>query len=151
MSYRGFYKIKNPKKYRGDHTNCVFRSLWERKFMKYCDENVNVLEWSSEEVRIPYISPLDNRRHTYFVDFFMKVRDRDNKIKTYLIEIKPKRQTEKPLLSEGKKITTSVKRQIMTFAINTSKWEAAKDYCENRGWEFVILTEKTLFGKNKKC
>lgn len=118
--------------------------------MKYCDENTNVLEWSSEEVRIPYISPIDNRRHTYFVDFLMKVKDKENKIKTYLIEIKPIRQTKKPLVAEGKKMTNALKRQLTTYIINKSKWEAAKDYCEDRGWKFVILTENTLFGKKNK-
>ena len=80
----------------------------------------------------------------------MKVKDRENKTKTYLIEIKPKRQTEKPLVVEGKKMTSGLKKQIATYIINKSKWEAAKDYCENRGWKFVIITEKTLFGKNSK-
>jgi len=149
MSYKGFYKVKNPKKYRGDPKQCVFRSLWERKFMKYCDENQNILEWSSEEVKIPYISPLDNKRHFYFVDFLVRLENKDKRSKIYLIEIKPKKQTEKPVLEEGKKLSISKKRQIMRYLINESKWKAAKRYCELKGWEFLILTEKNLFGKRK--
>lgn len=150
MSYKGFYRIKNPQKYNGDPRNCIFRSLWERKFMKYCDENSNVLEWSSEEVRVPYISPIDNKRHLYFVDFLMKVRNKQNRIETYLVEIKPKKQTEKPLMEEGKKMTSAKKKQLITYLINKSKWDAAMNYCENKGWKFVILTEKTLFKKPNK-
>jgi len=147
MAYKGFYKIKNLHKYRGDPKECIFRSLWERKFMKYCDTNESVLEWSSEEYKIPYVSPLDNRWHRYFVDFWVKVKKKDNTIKNYLIEIKPYKQTKKPVINNLKKITLTEKRKILTFSVNIKKWRAAKKYCERRGWDFLLLTEKNLFGK----
>lgn len=147
MSYKGIYKVKNPLKYKGDFKNCVFRSLWERKFMKYCDDNKNVLFWSSEEVRIPYRSPLDGKIHYYFVDFWMRVKTKDGTVKTYLVEIKPEKQTKPPVIEENKKMTPSKVKQIKTYALNTEKWKAARNFSKERGWEFLILTEKHLFGK----
>lgn len=147
MSYKGFYKIKNPQKYRGNVRKCIFRSLWERKFMKYCDENQSILEWSSEEVKIPYVSPLDNKKHIYFVDFLIRTKNKKNIVETYLVEIKPKKQTERPIIEEGKSLSVGKKRQILRYLVNESKWIAAKKYCDVRGWKFIIMTEKTLFGK----
>lgn len=146
-SYKGKYKVKNPSKYRGDYLNCIFRSLWERKFMKYCDENKNVLRWSSEEVKIPYRSPLDGKIHDYFMDFWMEVRQKSGKIETFLVEVKPFRQTQPPVIEEGKKMTVSKAKQIKAYAVNVEKWKAAKNFCIEKGWKFVIMTEKQLFGK----
>lgn len=146
MNYKGKYRVKNPSKYRGDFNNCVFRSLWERKFMRYCDTNKNVIFWSSEEVVIPYISPLDGRRRNYFVDFWVRIKKKNGKTEDCLIEIKPKSQTQPPVLGEGK-ITPTKRRQLLRYALNKRKWQAAKDFCESRGWRFVIVTEKELFGK----
>ena len=81
MSYKGKYYPSFPRKYKGDPTNIVYRSLWERKFMVYCDKNQNILEWASEEIAIPYRSPIDNRVHRYFPDFYMKVKETNGKIK----------------------------------------------------------------------
>lgn len=148
MSYKGKYKVKNPSKYRGDFTNCIFRSLWERKFMKFCDTNKRVLRWSSEEIKIPYRSPFDNKIHRYFVDFWLEVITEDNKIVTYLIEIKPKKQTKSPL-KENKKMDTSTKRSLKTYILNKEKWKAAENYSKEMGWKFLILTEGELFGGKK--
>ena len=74
MAYRGRYIPSNPKKYKGDSSRIIYRSLWERKLMVYCDRNEKVLEWGSEEVIIPYLSPWDNKFHRYFPDFYMKVK-----------------------------------------------------------------------------
>ena len=93
---KGRYIPRNIRKYRGDYKNIIYRSSWELKFMKYCDLNDSILEWGSEEVVIPYRSPLDNRIHRYFVDFYIKVEDMNGQIKKYLIEVKPKRQTAPP-------------------------------------------------------
>ena len=93
MSYKGKYKPKHPRKYKGDPTNIIYRSLWERKFMTYCDSSNNILEWCSEEIALPYRSPIDNRVHRYFPDFYIKVRESTGIIKKYIIEVKPKKQT----------------------------------------------------------
>ena len=96
MSYKGKYQPSYPKKYKGDPTNIVYRSLWERKFMVYCDKNENILEWGSEEIIVPYRSPIDNRYHRYFPDFYIKVKESNGKIKKMIIEIKPYKQCIEP-------------------------------------------------------
>jgi hypothetical protein len=142
MSYRGKYKVKNPQKYKGDPTNIVWRSLWERKYMKYLDGNSNILEWSSEEFFIWYRSPVDNKNHRYYPDFFVKEQYPDGTIKKYLVEIKPKKQTEPP--AKPKRQTKRYISEVYEYAKNQSKWEAAKEWCLDRGYGFVILTEKEL-------
>jgi hypothetical protein len=142
MSYKGKYKVKNPQKYNGDPTNICWRSLWERKYMKYLDSNSNILEWSSEEIFIWYRSPVDNKNHRYYPDFFVKEQYPDGTIKKYLVEIKPKKQTEPP--SKPKRQTKRYISEVYEYAKNQSKWEAAKEWCLDRGYGFVILTEKEL-------
>ena len=74
MSYKGIYRPSNPKKYKGDSQNIIYRSLWERKFMNYCDLNENILEWASEEFWIPYLDPTTNRVRRYFPDFLLNIK-----------------------------------------------------------------------------
>lgn len=142
MSYRGKYKIKNPEKYMGDPTCVIWRSLWERKYMKYLDTNENIIKWSSEEIALPYRSPLDKKIHRYFPDFFVKERCSDGKIKSYLVEIKPKKQTTPP--QKPKRQTKGYLYEVREYVKNQSKWEVAEEYCKDRGWEFLILTEDDL-------
>ena len=142
MSYKGKYKPSYPKKSKGDHTNIVYRSLWERKFMVYCDKNENILEWGSEEVVVPYHSPIDNRYHRYFPDFYIKVRESNGKIKKMIIEIKPFKQCVEPKVQ--KKKTKGYIYEVMEYAKNQAKWEAAKEWCLDRGYEFKVLTENEL-------
>lgn len=142
MSYKGKYSPSFPKKYKGDPTNIVYRSLWERKFMRYCDLNENILEWGSEEIALPYRSPLDGRIHRYFPDFYIKVRESTGQIKKYIIEIKPQKQTIEPKVQKRK--TKSYIYEVTEWARNQAKWKAAQEYCEDRNWEFKILTENEL-------
>ena len=142
MAYKGKFRPSIPKKYRGDYTNIIYRSLWELKFMKYCDSNSNILEWGSEEVIVPYRSPIDNRYHRYFPDFYIKVKESTGKIKRMIIEIKPQKQCIEPKVQ--KKKTRSYVYQVCEYAKNQAKWEAAKEFCEDRKWEFKVLTENEL-------
>ena len=142
MAYKSKYRPENPDKYVGDPTKIVCRSTWERKMCKYMDKNKNVLRWASEEIAIPYISPVDNKPHRYYVDFIVEVRQKDGTKKIKLIEVKPKKQCSPP-----KKQTRKTKRyitEVKTWGVNSAKWKAATEYAENRGWEFQILTEKEL-------
>ena len=143
MAYSGKYKPQNIKKYVGNPSKIIYRSLLERRFMVFCDSNPNVLKWASEELAIPYVSPLDNRMHRYFVDFIIEVKTANNEIKTYLVEIKPDRQTKKPQTTEKKSNKTFLK-EMTTWAINTKKWQAAEQFAKENNWEFKIITEKTL-------
>tara|TARA_R100000005_G_C4958481_1_gene176184 strand:+ start:80 stop:523 length:444 start_codon:yes stop_codon:yes gene_type:complete len=141
--YQGKYKVKNYQKYKGDPTNVIYRSSWELKFLKYCDLNDNVLEFGSEEVIVPYMSPLDNRIHRYFPDFYIKVREKNGKIKKYLIEIKPKKQVIGPSKNPKRKTKNWI-NEVKEYAKNQAKWKAAREYCEDRLLEFKILTEDEL-------
>lgn len=142
MAYSGRFFPSNPQKYRGNVENIWYRSLWERKAMVWFDMNENVLEWSSEEVIIPYISPLDNRYHRYFPDFLIKVRSKSGEIKSILIEVKPAAQTKPP--AKGKRATKRYINEIATWGVNEAKWKAAQEFCKDRMWDFKILTEKEL-------
>ena len=142
MSYKGKYKPSYPRKYKGDPTNIIYRSLWERKFMVYCDTNPNVLEWQSEEFCIPYRSPIDNKVHRYFPDFFIKYKDVSGKTRSSLIEIKPMRQCVPP--PKPKRQTKKYLNEAFEYAKNQAKWKAAEDYCADRMWEFKVMTEKEL-------
>ena len=141
MSYKGKYKPSYPKKYKGDPTNVIYRSLWERKFMVYCDKNENILEWSSEEIALPYKSPLDNRIHRYFPDFYIKVKE-GNKIQKYLVEIKPKKQVSEPKVPKRK--TKGYIYEVKEYVKNQAKWKSAQEFCEDRQWKFKIMTEDDL-------
>lgn len=141
-SYTGRFIPKNPQKYRGDPKNITYRSLWELRAMKYFDSNVNVLEWSSEEIIVPYISPIDNRWHRYFPDFVIKVRLPDGGTKTMMLEVKPRKETIEP--KKKKRITQQYITEVTTWARNQAKWKSATEYCLDRQWEFKLITEKEL-------
>lgn len=141
-TYKGYFKPINPKKYRGDPTNIIYRSSWELRLMVYLDKHPDVLQWGSEELVIPYRSPLDGRVHRYFTDFWVKMKNQSGKIETVVIEVKPYKQTQEP--TPQKKMTKSYLYEVKTWAINKSKWDAAKKYCDNRGWKFMIMTEHEL-------
>ena len=160
-SYSGRFRPSYPGKYKGDPTNIIYRSLWERKLMVWCDKNENVIEWGSEEIIIPYVSPIDNnsviewgseeiiipylspwdgRIHRYFPDFYIKGRTSSGTTK-YIVEVKPKAQTLPP--KKGRK-TKRLLTEIATYGVNQAKWKAAREYCADRKMKFMILTEKEL-------
>jgi len=132
-SIKGFFKPKNPQKYKGDPTNIVYRSGWELKLMLYLD---------SEEIVIPYRSPIDNKIHRYFPDFIVTKINKEGKKETALIEVKPYKQTIPP--TKQSNITRKYLTEVKNWGVNEAKWNAAKSYCEDRGWSFHIFTEKEL-------
>ena len=138
MKYKqGKYIPKKPSKYKGDPRNVVYRSSWEYKFMLWCDQTSSVTEWGSEEIAVPYISPLDNKRHKYYPDFYVKVNN-----KKYMVEVKPAKQKKEPKIQ--KKVTKRYITEVVTYARNQAKWNAAKEFCKDYGWEFMLITEKEL-------
>lgn len=140
--YQGYFKPKNPHKYKGDPTNIIYRSSWELKLMKYLDERKDVVKWGSEEIIIPYRSPIDGRVHRYFPDFIVTKINKDGIQETALIEVKPKSQTQPP--KRQNKITKRYLTEVKTWGVNEAKWRAALEYCKDRGWTFHIFTEKEL-------
>jgi hypothetical protein len=137
MAYSGRYQVLNTKKYKGDHTNVIYRSLWERDVFKWCDINPQVKSWSSEETIVPYYYEVDKKYHRYFVD--LKITFTNNK--TILVEIKPDKETSPPT---GPKRTKKYINEALTYVKNMNKWEAANEFAKDRGWEFQIWTENTL-------
>ena len=142
MSYKGKFRPKNRKKYNGNPSEIIYRSLWELKFMNYCDNNNKIVKWSSEEIIIPYRCPTDNKIHRYFPDFYIKYKDVKGKLHEKVIEVKPARQVKEPKIQ--KRRTKKYLAEVFTYAKNMAKWEAAEDFCKDRSWEFQILTEKEL-------
>lgn len=142
MAHKGYFKPRNPAKYRGDPTNVIYRSGWELKLMMWLDSHKDVLEWGSEEFFIPYRSPVDGRVHRYFPDFFVKRKNTEGKIETLIIEVKPFAQTQEPRKQD--KPNRRYINEVVTWGINSSKWKAAQEYCLDRGWQFKLITEKEL-------
>lgn len=140
--YQGYFKPNNPEKYRGDPTNIIYRSRWELLFMQFCDKHKDIKQWASEEVVIPYRSPIDGKVHRYYPDFWIKKINRQGKLDTVLIEVKPYHQTVEPTVQ--KKLTKKYLYEVKTWGVNSAKWKAAIDYCKDRGWQFQIITEKEL-------
>lgn len=141
--YKGYYKPVNPKKYMGNPTQIIYRSMLEMKVMRYLDMHQQVVSWGSEEVIVPYRCKTDNRIHRYFPDFVVKMK-KGNIVETIMIEVKPDSQTKAPVKKTQKQKTYI--NEVMTYAKNTSKWDAAEEYCKDRGWRFMILTEKQING-----
>lgn len=136
---QGMYQPIHKEKFLGDYA--VYRSGLELKFMKFCDTNPNVLKWGSENVVIPYYSPIDKKMHRYFVDNFVMIKEGEI-IKKYLVEVKPSRQTQPPT-AKYKKKSNMIYEQVQ-WTVNQAKWSACKEVCKKRGFEFIILTEKDL-------
>jgi hypothetical protein len=139
---KGYFKPRNPQKYKGDPTNIIYRSSWELRFMSYLDSHPDVVQWSSEEFCIPYRSPMDNRVHRYYPDFKVKKRNSDGSFETMVVEIKPLHQSIPP--ERGNKTKKRYFNEVMTYGINDAKWRAATQYCEERKWKFMVMTEKEL-------
>lgn len=142
MSYRGKFLPSHPNKYKGDYNNIIYRSLWERKFMVYCDLNNHIVEWASEEFAIPYRSPIDNKVHRYFPDFYVKIKIEESTIKKYIVEIKPLKQTKEPKRPIRK--TKQYLNEVFEYTKNQAKWKAAREWCLDRQYEFKVITEVEL-------
>ena len=148
MTYKGRYFPTNPKKYKGNPNQIIYRSLWERKVMVYCDKNDAIIEWGSEEVIVPYISPWDGKLPRYFPDFYMKVRQADGSTKKFIVEVKPKAQTKEPVRNPKRK-TRKWFGEVKNWGINQAKWKSAQEYCKDQGMEFKIFTEDHINPKYK--
>ncbi len=123
LAVKGKYRPKNT--YKTLKESYIYRSLWERRFMLYCDRCDKIIYWTNEEYYIPYFSPEDNKWHNYYPDFYIKYVDKKGNIKEKIIEIKPASQT--------------------YWKVNKAKWKAAEEWCQQRHYEFQVLTEKELF------
>jgi hypothetical protein len=144
--YQGRFKPRNPEKYKGDPTNIIYRSGWELKLMSYLDKHPHVIKWNSEEIVIPYRSPIDGKMHRYFPDFYVEQINKQKKKEKVLIEVKPYAQTQAPKVQNTKKNKPTKRyiNEVRTWGINSAKWNAAEEFCKDRGYIFKIITENDL-------
>lgn len=136
------FRPKNPQKYMGNVANIVLRSNLEKRFALWVDSKDEIRSWGSEEITIPYLSPVDNQVHRYFPDFIMVTSSG----KKYIVEIKPYQQCVPP--TPPKKLTKKTHERMitesMTYAVNQAKWKAASAYAKTINAEFVVITEQDL-------
>lgn len=143
----GLYAPVNPDKYIGDLHNIIYRSSWEYRFCTYCDLNESIVKWSSEPMAIDYYNPLDKKEHKYNVDFYIKVIKEDESYQEWILEIKPEKQTKKPLY-EGNMTLSKLKsynRNMQIWITNQAKFKAAKEWAEKRNFRFGVVDENFLF------
>jgi hypothetical protein len=143
----GKFQPSKPEKYIGDIHNIIYRSSWESHFCVYCDTNDSILKWSSEPIAIKYFNPMDKKDHDYNVDFYIKVLKESGEEQEWIIEIKPERQTQKPIY-EGSMTLAKLKsynHSMQVWITNQAKFKAAKEWAEKRGFRFGVVDEKFLF------
>jgi hypothetical protein len=138
---QGVYVPKNPAKYVGKR-DPRYRSGWEHAFMRFCDSNDNILQWSSESISIPYRHPLTGKMTMYVPDFLITYRTKNNQMRAELIEIKPKKQS----IVESKMSAND--RAIV--AVNYAKWDAATKWARRQGLQFRVITEDDIFRNGSK-
>ena len=139
-----YYQLQKPEKYIGDVNNVFYRSSWELEAFKFCENNPNVLKWGSEEIAIPYSKPTPNggvKPAKYYPDLYMEYRDKEGNIQKVIIEVKPKKQTK---ASRSRNPANKMYENQMYF-INQLKWDAAKNWCEQNGIRFIVMTESDMF------
>jgi hypothetical protein len=139
---QGFYSPINPQKYAGNPRQIIYRSSYERRAFEWCDLTESIISWGSEELAIKYFDPTTNQVRRYFPDLILKVQDMNGKVKKYICEIKPMKYTQPP--KRKSRVTKAYLNESMRYAKNEAKWNAAKEWCENHGFEFMILTEREL-------
>ena len=142
MALRARFIPHNPEKYTGDLEKIFARSSWEITVMKFFDSSSAVIKWGSEEQVIPYLSPIDNRVHEYWPDFFVEYIDKDGNILREIVEVKPRHESEAKYAKSD--------RSKEALAVNSAKWKAANAYCESRGMKFRVITEHSIYHQGKK-
>lgn len=147
--HQGKYKPKNVHKIIGDPTKLIYRSSWEKKLAIKLDHNSSVKQWGMECLAIPYISPIDNLPHRYFIDFVVDAVKKDGTVVRTLIEVKPYKEQFPPVKGRNK---TVYLKALKTYMVNQAKWKYARSLCAKKNWRFVVCTEKDLYhtlGKHK--
>ena len=138
---QGIYQVTNKNKYVGKKEP-RYRSGWEHAFMRFCDNNDNIVQWASEAIQIPYRHPLTGKNTIYVPDFFIVYRTKDNQTRAEVVEIKPKKQS----VLESK----ANARDRAIVAVNYAKWDAATKWCRRQGLMFRVITEDDIFHQGSK-
>jgi len=144
--YQGVFVPEHPDKCI-NKTEINFRSAWEKRFLFWLDTNPSVIKYGYEVITIPYRYDVDGKIHRYMVDFYAEIMTKDKKLERYLIEVKPKRQGQKPTMPK-RKSAKSIKNYLYearSYIKNKNKWESAQAFCKQNGMTFKILNEDNLF------
>jgi len=134
---QGKFVMTSPEKYVGNKMP-TYRSSWEFSFMRFCDTNKSIQKWASEAVQIPYKDPLTGRQTVYVPDFFIQYVDKNSRVNTELIEIKPASQSIFERVGKNK-------YNQLQYVKNQAKWQAANMWCKKQGIKFRVLNENDLF------
>jgi hypothetical protein len=131
------FSPKNQQKYVGDISKIVPRSSWETLYMNLLDQSAMVAKWTSEPktLNIKYLSPLDNKPHSYWPDFIVWYVNGTIEI----VEIKPLKES----VAEAARTTYDK----LSLIKNIAKWTAADAFAKSIGARFRVVTEKQLFSK----
>ena len=144
--HQGYYILKNNDKYIGNPNNITYRSSWEYRFMLYLDMNESVKKWSSECVMIPY-QDLKGHLHRYYPDFYYEIQtSKPEQMDNVVVELKPMKELKQPErpLTESLKELKNYEYSLSMYIKNRLKWNAALDFCQKKGWQFVVITEEHL-------
>lgn len=151
---QGQYNLINPKKYLGDPSVIYFRSSWEYKLYFYLDNEPRVIHWNVEGITIPYEMQDNGKWNTmrYHPDAYAEIQKTDGTITKNVIEIKPYNETIPP--EYPKRVTAKSlenhEYRLRTYLKNINKWKTAKEFCEKRGYNFFVMTEKYFDGHSVK-
>ncbi len=140
--HQGHFQPLNPEKYVGKLEELVYRSGLEKRYMKRFDENPAVVQWASEEINIPYVSPVDGQVHRYFPDFLVTMKKSDGTLINLMVEIKPMKDCIKPV--KGNRSLQKYASERITYEINKAKWQYAMEFCKKRNMLFEVLTEENI-------
>lgn len=146
---QGYYSPKNPHKYIGDITKIVFRSSWEFKFLRFCDDEPNILRYSSEPIAIPYYNPIDHKVHRYYVDFFIEQKLDGTRVQRWLVEVKPLRHFQMPKKpkKESLKSLENYMGAVKRYIVNIEKFKAAKNFAKKQSIMFGVVELNTKTSK----
>lgn len=131
-----------------------YRSGLEKKMMIYLDQNSRILRWSAEYIRVPYkktewnanLKDFETTEHTYYPDFYYELQRQDGSTSRVVAEVKPYSETIEPTIKEnmtGKQMK-NLEYALKMYNKNLQKWKYMIEYCERKGFEFIIITEKNL-------
>lgn len=153
---------RNKKEYRQGlfkllpNTKCInesveYRSQLEFEYFHKLERSNNIIKWSSEQIKVPYINPVRTKeegrpiKNNYYVDLYVETKN----MGTLLVEIKPQkeinaiRDNKVPKRTKNKKEST-YRYEMKMYMINRSKWMYANKFAKERGWQFICVSEKDL-------
>ena len=141
------------------YSGVYFRSSWEKKIMYWLDNNDKIIKWGAECMKIPYqMTHFDNgdskiKEHCYYPDFYYEMRLDNGVLKQVVVEVKPMKEYNMVIaLNEGKlQVPEKGTKKLKNFEYdlkmaykNKNKWETMINWCNKKGYEFIIITEEHL-------